>query len=406
MPDNTDEGEDVNYKRGDFWLFEYKDDGKIAGSPRFFEVGAEDDLGKIPVPGIMPPSGKKYKCIIIANTHDENFTSTLTDFSTYSAFQKEFEVIRQYTDMCQVNGSTHDLLMNGHVDVTATSREINCVLYRNVAKLSLTLTNAASSGITLNSIQIRNVSDHLFYFDQGYSGNAVPCPTNEQSGFTDLPKINITAGNSGSSHEYTFYLPRNMRGTNLSLDKEGKNINAPENATYVEILATDTEANAPLRYRFYLGKNISVVGNWMYSWWKSDKSHWYWRIYGGDLAVRYWFGKASKEKPLQGHHAGLYGQIITYDFEIGNKGILADRWSWSAGLEYGYSLPIAQRLNIDFTIGAGYHTGQFYEYLPIDGHYVWQATKHRRYIGPTKAEISLVWLIGRGNENPGKGGKK
>ena len=157
---------------------------------------------------------------------------------------------------------------------------------------------------------------------------------------------------------------------------------------------------------FYLGKNISVVGNWMYSWWKSDKSHWYWRIYGGDLAVRYWFGKASKEKPLQGHHAGLYGQIITYDFEIGNKGILADRWSWSAGLEYGYSLPIAQRLNIDFTIGAGYHTGQFYEYLPIDGHYVWQATKHRRYIGPTKAEISLVWLIGRGNENPGKGGKK
>ena len=269
VPDNMDEGEDVNYKIGDFWLFEYKDDGKIAGSPRFFEIGAEDDLGKIPVPVIMPPSGKKYKCIIIANTHDENFTSTLTDFSTYSAFQKEFEVIRQYTDMCQVNGSTHDLLMNGHVDVTATSREINCVLYRNVAKLSLTLTNAASSGITLNSIQIRNVSDHLFYFDQGYSGNAAPCPTKEQSGFTDLPKINITAGNSGSSHEYTFYLPRNMRGTNLSLDKEGKNINAPENATYVEILATDTEANAPLRYRFYIGKNMvndfNLEPNYLYT---------------------------------------------------------------------------------------------------------------------------------------------
>lgn len=157
---------------------------------------------------------------------------------------------------------------------------------------------------------------------------------------------------------------------------------------------------------FYLGKNFSVVGNWMYSWWKSDKAHWYWRTYGGDLAVRYWFGKASKEKPLQGHHLGLYGQIITYDFEVGNKGILADRWSWSAGIEYGYSLPIAKRLNIDFTIGGGYHSGQFYEYLPIDGHYVWQATKHRRYIGPTKAEISLVWLLGRGNENPEKGGKK
>ena len=157
---------------------------------------------------------------------------------------------------------------------------------------------------------------------------------------------------------------------------------------------------------FYLGKNFSIVGNWMYSWWKSDKVYWYWRIYGGDLAVRYWFGKSSRKKPLQGHHVGPYGQIITYDFEVGNKGILADRWSWSAGLEYGYSVPVAKRLNIDFTLGAGYHKGEFYEYLPIDGHYVWQATKRRQYFGPTKFEISLVWLIGRGNENIEKGGKR
>lgn len=157
---------------------------------------------------------------------------------------------------------------------------------------------------------------------------------------------------------------------------------------------------------FYLGGNVSIAGNWMYSWWKNDKVHWYWRTYGGDLALRYWFGKASKEKPLQGHHVGLYGQIITYDFEVGNKGLLADRWSWTAGIEYGYSLPVARRLNIDFTIGAGYHTGQFYEYLPIDGHYVWQATKNRTMIGPTKLEISLVWLLGYGNENEKKGGKR
>jgi hypothetical protein len=157
---------------------------------------------------------------------------------------------------------------------------------------------------------------------------------------------------------------------------------------------------------FYLGKNMSLVGNWMYSWWKNDNVYWYWRVYGGDLALRYWFGKAAKEKPLQGHHVGLYGQMITYDLELGYHGILADRWSWSAGVEYGYSLPIARRLNIDFTLGLGYHTGEFYEYIPIDGHYVWQATKIRHYMGPTKAEISLVWLLGRGNENHNKGGKK
>ena len=163
---------------------------------------------------------------------------------------------------------------------------------------------------------------------------------------------------------------------------------------------------------FYLGANFSVVANWEYSWWKSDKKSWYWRTYGGDVALRYWMGKASRNKPLTGHHLGLYGQMITYDFEVGGRGYIADSgfgkdksedaslgWNWAAGLEYGYSLPIARRLNIDFTLGVGYHWGTFKEYLPIDGHYVWQATKRRKYIGPTKCEISLVWLIGCGNYN-------
>lgn len=156
----------------------------------------------------------------------------------------------------------------------------------------------------------------------------------------------------------------------------------------------------------YLGGNMSVDASWHYSWWKSDKKAWYWRSYGGDIALRYWFGKAAHNKPLTGQHIGLYGQMITYDFETGNRGYLADRWSWAAGVEYGYSLPIARRLNIDFTAGFGYHWGDFEEYLPIDGHYVWQATKKRKHIGPTKVEVSLVWLIGCKNYNDGKGGKR
>lgn len=157
---------------------------------------------------------------------------------------------------------------------------------------------------------------------------------------------------------------------------------------------------------FYLGKNLSVAGNWMYSWWKSDPKSWYWRTYGGDLALRYWFGKASKQKPLTGHHVGLYCQMLTYDFELGGRGYLGDKWSYGAGVEYGYSLPVAKRLNIDFNLGAGYLTGEFKEYLPIDGHYVWQVTKNRQWFGPTKLEIALTWLLGRGNINEGKGGKR
>ena len=163
---------------------------------------------------------------------------------------------------------------------------------------------------------------------------------------------------------------------------------------------------------FYLGNGYTVDADWMYAWWNSDRAAWYWRVYGGDVAVRRWFGQKAEEKPLTGHHAGLYAQALTYDFLWNGKGCMGgepggnifDRATFAMGAEYGYSLPVARRLNLDFTLGAGYMWGKYYEYKPIDGCYVWQATKKRRYIGPTKAEVSLVWLIGRGNANAGKGG--
>ncbi len=163
---------------------------------------------------------------------------------------------------------------------------------------------------------------------------------------------------------------------------------------------------------FYLGKDWSVVADWMYAWWDANSRHWFWRAYGGGVAVRRWFGRAAMDKPLAGHHIGVYGQIFTYDFETGGRGYMGgkpggtlwDRMNYAAGIEYGYSLPIARRLNVDFTIGVGYWGGTYYEYKPIDDHYVGQATKQRRWFGPTKAEVSLVWLIGHGNANKRKGG--
>lgn len=157
---------------------------------------------------------------------------------------------------------------------------------------------------------------------------------------------------------------------------------------------------------FYLSRNWSIAANWMYAWWNTDRHHRYWRAYGGDVEIRRWFGKKAKEKPLTGHHFGLYAQMLTYDLEFGGRGYMGDRWSYAGGISYGYSHPITKRLNIDFTVGIGYLGGEYKEYIPIDQCYVWQATKQRRWLGPTKAEISLVWLIGCGNDNRKKGGKR
>ena len=154
-----------------------------------------------------------------------------------------------------------------------------------------------------------------------------------------------------------------------------------------------------------LGKGWSVGGNWMYAHWSNDARHRYWQIYGGELEVRRYFGSLAAEKPLQGHHVGLYAQAVTYDFETGGKGYLSD-FAYGVGLEYGYSLPVAKRLNIDFGIGFGYSGGNYKSYYPDAGCYVYIETKRRHWVGPTRAEVSLVWLLGRGNVNSKKGGAK
>ena len=162
----------------------------------------------------------------------------------------------------------------------------------------------------------------------------------------------------------------------------------------------------------YLGKNWSVGASWMYAWWDKNSTHKYWRIYGGDIFARRWLGSPAADKPLSGHHVGAFVGVNTYDFEFGGIGHMGGypghnifkQWNWLFGIEYGYSLPVARRLNIDFTIGVGYYGGRYYKYKPEYGVYVWQATRRLNWIGPVKAEVSLVWLIGHDNVNPPKGG--
>lgn len=182
--------------------------------------------------------------------------------------------------------------------------------------------------------------------------------------------------------------------TTSSVEHRGFNMAIKSNALY--LLAATPNIGAEIS----LGKGWSIAANWEYAWWHSDNVSWYHRVYGGDLAVRKWFGKQSKERPLSGHHIGIYGQLVTYDVMWGSSlsGQLTDKWNYGAGIEYGYSLPVTERFNIDFSIGVGYLTGLVKTYERQEDCYVWMQTRKRRYIGPTNLGISLVWTIG------GKGG--
>lgn len=143
---------------------------------------------------------------------------------------------------------------------------------------------------------------------------------------------------------------------------------------------------------FPLDRQWSVGGNWMYAWWSNKSKHRYWRIYGGELFCRHYFGSLAKREALSGHHIELYGQLLTYDFEWDKTGYLSP-FSYGAGVAYGYSIPLNRAFNLDLTVGAGYLGGEYYTYTPQGGCYKWESTRMRNWVGITKAEVSLVWLI-------------
>ena len=87
-----------------------------------------------------------------------------------------------------------------------------------------------------------------------------------------------------------------------------------------------------------------------------------------------------------------------YDFQW-EKELCYQGEYWSAGITYGYALPICKWANMEFSISAGYLYSDYRHYQPDDG---WEHLFRDyynagkvRWIGPTKAKISLVIPIGR-----------
>lgn len=254
IPDDIDEGTEDGYKVEDFWLMEYDDKGNLIGTPQYFESGDLTD-GETAIPIILPTDdGTKYQCVVVANTHNKVFEAAIGDASTIDKLKRLGRKIEGPDDLYDKGGK--DLLMNCVMPVTSATDRLDCKLYRNIAKLTLTLKNNAGSGVRLNTVQLCNVADRLCYANRLYEGASAPSPTTSEAGFISW-KAETVGIDEGGEQELTYYLPRNCRGTTDNELTSQKNKKAPEYATYIEIMAEDKKNGTPVRYRFYPGKNMT-----------------------------------------------------------------------------------------------------------------------------------------------------
>lgn len=159
------------------------------------------------------------------------------------------------------------------------------------------------------------------------------------------------------------------------------------NLLYLAALTINIEGE----YCFNPKLSLNLEGQ--YAWWQNSQKHKCYRIASISPELRYWFHRKSMN---QGHFAGVYVAAGTYEFMRKEQRGIQGKYFVSSGLSYGYMFPLSRRLNLELSIGFGYLTTEFRQYHYDDGCYVYDMTKRSNYIGVTKAKVSLVFPLGRG----------
>ena len=152
-----------------------------------------------------------------------------------------------------------------------------------------------------------------------------------------------------------------------------------------------------------IGDRFSALYYHQFPWWTwgQAKNEYCMRFLSIGAEGRYWFKPMPREKTenrikrdrLMGHFVGVYGESGKWDFER-KRDICYQGEHWSAGLSYGYAMPIGKRLNLELSVSAGYASIAYRGYTPSEDYEIlWRDPEkvgRWHYFGPTKAQVSLV----------------
>ena len=150
-------------------------------------------------------------------------------------------------------------------------------------------------------------------------------------------------------------------------------------------------ANFSIEVPFYKDK-MSVLYYHQFPWWtwgKADNEICS-RFLSIGAEARWWFKPKGR---LNGHFLGAYAESGKYDLQH-KRSFCYQGEFYSAGLSYGYAMPIGRNLNLEFSISAGYASITYRGYTPSEDYEIlWRDSEnagHLHYFGPTKAQVSLV----------------
>ena len=152
--------------------------------------------------------------------------------------------------------------------------------------------------------------------------------------------------------------------------------------------------------------NYSVLYYHQFPWWTwgEGNNEYCMRFLSIGAEARWWFKPMPREKTekrikrdkLMGHFFGVYGESGKWDFER-KRDICYQGEHWSAGLSYGYAMPIGKRLNLELSVSAGYASIVRRGYEPAadysELYHLPEKDGTWHYIGPTKAQVTLVLPI-------------
>lgn len=151
---------------------------------------------------------------------------------------------------------------------------------------------------------------------------------------------------------------------------------------------------------FPIGKRFSVMVEDVCPWWKwgpNDKKYCF-QVWSIGVEPRWWFRRNDRRDYLTGHFAGIYGFSGKYDLQWDKRPDYQGEF-WSAGLTYGYAMPICKWMNMEFSISAGFLRADYRHYQPDPGYNHLYRDRYKvgttSWFGPTKAKVSLVIPLGK-----------